>query len=130
MPKCTKNKIDLGRVGRRVIEACLSGGDLSSEGGVVLLRQLDQQVGLTKAAARALGDERRSRSVMHIVQDMVAQRIFGLCMGWEDVCDHNALRNDLLMQTAVGRERALASAPTLSRWETAATAEQAWALQG
>jgi len=128
MPKCTKDKIDLGRVGRRVIEADFTGGDLSSEGGVVLLRQLDQQLGLTKAAARALGDGRRSRSVVHGVQEMVGQRIFGLCMGWEDVCDHNVLRNDLLMQTAVGRDQPLASAPTLSRLETAATPEQAWAL--
>jgi hypothetical protein len=128
MPKCTNDKIDLGRVGRRVIEADFSGGDLSSEGGVVLLRQLDRRLGLTRAAARALGDERRSASVLHSVQDMVAQRIFGLCMGWSDVCDHNTLRNDLLMQTAVGRDQPLASAPTLSRLETAATPEQAWAL--
>jgi len=128
MPKCTEDKIDLGRVGRRVIEVDFSGGDLSSEGGVVLLRRLDQRLGLTRAAARALGDERRSASVVHSVQDMVAQRIYGLCMGWSDVCDHNTLRQDLLMQTAVGRDRVLASAPTLSRLETAATPEQAWAL--
>ena len=61
---------------------------------------------------------------------MLAQRIYGLCLGWADVCDHNALRNDLVMQTAVGRDQALASAPTLSRLETAATTEQAWALHG
>jgi hypothetical protein len=130
MPKCTDNKIDLGRLGRRVIEADFSGGDISSEGGVVLLRQLDQRVGLTQAAARALGDARRGASVVHGVREMVAQRVFGLCMGWSDVCDHNALRRDLLMQTAVGRDCELASAPTLSRLETAATPAQAWALHG
>jgi hypothetical protein len=59
---------------------------------------------------------------------MLGQRIYGLCLGWADVCDHNALRNDLVLQTAVGRDQALASAPTLSRLETAATPGQAWAL--
>jgi hypothetical protein len=117
-------------MGRRVIEADFSGGDLSSEGGVVLLRQLDRQLGLSRQAGIALGDERRAKSVVHSVQDMVAQRIYGLCMGWADVCDHNTLRHDLLMQTAVGRAEELASAPTLSRLETAATPEQAWALHG
>lgn len=61
---------------------------------------------------------------------MIAQRMYGLCLGWADVCDHNALRNDLVMQTAVGRDQALASAPTLSRLETAATPEHARALGG
>jgi hypothetical protein len=61
---------------------------------------------------------------------MVAQRVYGLCLGWADVCDHNALRDDLVLQTAVGRDSALASAPTLSRLETAATPAQAWALHG
>jgi hypothetical protein len=60
----------------------------------------------------------------------VAQRVYGLCLGWADVCVHNALRDDLVLQTAVGRDSALASAPTLSRLETAATPAQAWALHG
>jgi hypothetical protein len=130
MPKCTDDKIDFGRVGRRVVEADFSGGDLSSEGGALLLRQLDERLGLTRAAARALGDERRGRSVVHSLHSMVAQRVYGLCLGWSDVCDHNSLRDDLALQTAVGRDQALASAPTLSRLETAATPEQAWALHG
>lgn len=130
MPKCTDDRIEFGRVGRRVIEADFSGGDLSGEGGVLLLRQIDEHLGLSRAAAHALGDDRRSRSVVHSLHSMVAQRVYGLCLGWPDVCDHNSLRDDLALQTAVGRDQALASAPTLSRLETAATAEQAWALHG
>jgi hypothetical protein len=130
MPKCTEQKLDFGRLGRRVIEADFSGGDLSSEGGAVLLRRMDQRLGLTAAAARALGDARQPGKVEHSMASMVAQRVYGLCLGWADVSDHNALRADLAMQTAVGRDRALASAPTLSRLETAATPAQAWALHG
>ena len=130
MPKCTDDKIDFGRVGRRVIEADFSGGDVSSEGGALLLRRMDQRLGLTTAAAAALGDDRQTGKVRHSLASMVAQRVYGLCLGWADVCDHNALRADLAMQTAVGRDEVLASAPTLSRLETAATPGQAWALHG
>lgn len=130
MPKCTKKKLDFGRLGRRVIEADFDGGDLSSEAGVLLLRRMDQRLGLCASAARALRDERQRGKVRHSLASMLAQRVYGLCQGWSDVSDHNALRSDLAMQTAVGRDEALASAPTLSRLETAATPAQAWALHG
>ena len=130
MPKCTNKKLDFGRMGRRVIQADFDGGDLSSEAGVLLLRRMDQRLGLCSSAARALGDERQRGKVRHSLASMLAQRVYGLCQGWSDVSDHNALRSDLAMQTAVGRDEALASAPTLSRLETAATPAQAWALHG
>jgi hypothetical protein len=115
-------------VGRRVVEASFDGGDIVSDGGVLLLKQVDERLGLTRAAAQALGDERRASSVRHSVQTLLAQRIYGLCLGWSDVCDHNVLRNDLVLQTAVGRAEPLGSAPTLSRLETSATSEHAAAL--
>ena len=61
---------------------------------------------------------------------MLAQRIYWLCLCWSDVYDHNVLRNDLMMQTAVGCAEPLASAPTLSGLETAATPKHAAALRG
>ena len=128
MPKCTDETVQFGRVGRRVVEAAFDGGDIVSDGGVLLLKQLDDRLGLTRAAAVAFGDERRSASVQHSVHSLLAQRIYGLCLGWSDVCDHNVLRNDLVLQTAVGRDQPLGSAPTLSRLETAATPEHAAAL--
>jgi hypothetical protein len=128
MPKCTDETVQFGRVGRRVVEAAFDGGDIVSDGGVLLLKQLDDRLGLTHAAAQAFGDDRRSASVQHSVRSLLAQRIYGLCLGWSDVCDHNVLRNDLVMQTAVGRDQPLGSAPTLSRLETAATPAHAAAL--
>jgi len=129
MPKCTDGTVEFGRVGRRVVEAAFDGGDIVSDGGVLLLRRVDERLGLTRAAALALGDERRAASVQHDLRSLLAQRIYGLCLGWSDVCDHNALRNDLVMQTAVGRAEPLGSAPTLSRLETAAKPAHAAALQ-
>lgn len=130
MPNCTNEPIELGKVGRRVIEASFDGGDIVSDGGVLLVRQVDQRIGLTKAVARVFDDRRRRASVSHSMRDMLAQRIYGLCCGWEDVCDHNVLRRDLALQTAVGRVDDLASAPTLSRLETSSTPAHTAALHG
>jgi hypothetical protein len=130
MPKCTKDKIDFGRFGRRVIEADFSGGDLSSDGGLLLLRQVDRHLGLSRAAAAAIPDPRDPERIWHSLHDLLAQRLYGLCCGYEDLNDHKTLRDDVLMQTAVGRDEALASAPTFSRLENRATRAQAWALHG
>ena len=130
MPKCTQDRIVFGRLGRRVIEADFSGGDLSSDGGLLLLRQVDEYLGLSRAAAAAIPDPRDPERIHHGLRAMLAQRLYGLCCGYEDLNDHKALRADLLMQTAVGRDQALASAPTFSRLENRATRAQAVALHG
>jgi hypothetical protein len=122
--------MELGRVGRRVVEANFEGGDLSSDGGLLLLRRADERIGLSRAAAAVLSDPRDPTRITHSLRDLLAQRIYGLCCGYEDLNDHDALRDDLLMQTAVGRVDALASSPTLSRLETRATRAQAVALHG
>jgi len=130
MPKCTDGTVELGRVGRRIVQANFEGGDLSSDGGLLLLRRADERVGLSRAAAAVLSDPRDPTRITHSLRDLLAQRIYGLCCGYEDLNDHDALRDDLLMQTAVGRVDALASSPTLSRLETRATRAQAVALHG
>ena len=130
MPNCTVETIKLGKVGRRTIEASFDGGDISSDAGVLLLRQADESVGLTRAVAKAFGDCRRAASVKHDMRALLAQRIYALCCGWEDITDHNTLRHDLALQTAVGRARALASGPTLCRLEAAASPAHTAALHG
>ena len=128
MPKCTEARIDFGRLGRRIIEADFSGGELSSDGGLMLLGQLDRQIGLTKAAAAALGDTRDRSKVVHSLRSLLAQRLYALCCGYEDLNDHQRLREDVLLQTALGRAESLASAPTLCRLESGATRADAFGL--
>jgi hypothetical protein len=130
MPNCTVETITLGKVGRRTIEASFDGGDISSDAGVLLLRQADERIGLTRAVARAFADGRRVASVKHDMRALLAQRIYALCCGWEDVTDHNTLRHDLALQTAVGCAQALASGPTLCRLEAAASPAHTAALHG
>lgn len=102
-----------------MIEANFEGGALSSDGGLMLLRQVDRKLGLSAAVADALHDPRDPERIPHTLRDLVAQRLYGLCCGYEDLNDHAALRDDPLMQTAVGTGEALASSPTLcclERW--------------
>ncbi len=109
--------MSFGHVGRRVIEANFEGGALSSDGGLMLLRQVDRRIGLSKSAAGAPHDPRNQDMIAHEMRDLVAQRLYALCWGYEDLNDHAALRCDPLMQTAVGRNEELGSSPTLCRLE-------------
>ena len=117
MPYCTGQQMLFGRLGRCEIEANFEGGALSSDGGLMLLRQMDRKMGLSAAVAAALHDPRNPDFIVHELRDLVAQRLYGLCCGYEDLNDHAALRDDPLMQTAVGTGEALGSSPTLCRME-------------
>jgi hypothetical protein len=120
--------MSFGRLRRREIEADFSGGAISSDGGVMLLRQADRKLGLSRAVAAALHDRRDANRITHDLPDLVAQRLYGLCCGYEDLNDHDVLRHDPLMQTAVGKVDELASSPTLCRLETGATRADCFAL--
>lgn len=63
MPNCTVETMTWGKVGRRMIEASFDGGDISSDAGVLLSRQADERVGLTRAVAKVFADGRRAASV-------------------------------------------------------------------
>lgn len=128
MPNCTGQQMLFGRLGRREIEANFQGGALSSDGGVMLVRQVDCKIGLSAAVAAALSDPRAPERITHPLRDLVAQRLYGLCCGYEDLNDHDVLRHDPLMQTAVGKVDDLASSPTFSRLETRATRADVMAL--
>ena len=128
MPDCTGEKVEFASLGRRTVEAAFEGGDVSSDGGVLLLRKLERRVGLLEAVASVLADPRDPERVTHAMGDLLRQRVFGLCLGYEDLNDHATLRNDVLMQTACERDTPLASAPTLCRLENRATRAAAWAI--
>ena len=94
MPKCIDATIELGRLGRRMIETNFGGGDISTDGGVLLLRRVDERIGLSRAAAAAFSDPRDPARVKHSLRDLLAQRIYGLCCGYEDLNDHDTSRGD------------------------------------
>lgn len=117
MTECYQEVMDFGRVQRRRIEADFRGGEITSDAGVLLLKQIDQRLGLIAAMARALGDPRRRASCDHSLPTLLRQRIFGLALGYEDVNDHDHLRHDGALQSACGRVSDLGSSSTVGRVE-------------
>lgn len=128
MANCNAERIGFAPLKGRLVEAAFEGGEVSSDGGALLLRKLDRRLGLLEAVAQALADPRDPERVTHGLADMFKQRVFGLCLGYEDLNDHAMLRADPLMQTACERDTALASAPTLCRLENRATRAANWAI--
>ena len=117
-------------LGSRQVVTDFSAGHLSSDGGMLLLRQLDEGLGLSRSLAGCFRDLRNPLLIEHSVRELVAQRLLGLAAGYEDLNDHNLLRLDPLFAVAVGKEdplgtgralpdqgKALASASTLNRLE-------------
>jgi hypothetical protein len=108
---------------------------LSTDTGLLLFRQLDEQRGLTEAFAAQVTDMRSDPD--HSILEMVRSRVYGMIAGYEDQNDHDALRTDAVFKLLAGRlptEDELASQPTLSRFENAVTARdllnlEAWFLQ-
>jgi len=122
---CTQKSFQFPVLNRRIVEANFQGGDITSNGGVLLLQQVDRRLGLNEAVARTLDDPRRQASIDHNSLSLLRQRVYALALGYEDLNDHETLRLDLAIQTALGRTEELASSPTLCRWENRADRETA-----
>ena len=87
----------------RRVEADFSGGHLSSDGGVLLLRQVDRNLGVTRALARCFQDHRKQNFVEHALEELLSQRIQGIALGYEDLNDHDFLRVDPLLALGAGK---------------------------
>jgi hypothetical protein len=121
MAKCIKEKIKLPPCQGRIVEAQFIEEEVTSDGGVLLLREIDRQINLTRDLATIIPDPREQSKITHPLLSMLQQRIYGIALGYEDLNDHTTLRNDPAIQTAVDRINMLASSPTLCRMEGTAT---------
>jgi len=110
------------------VQAQFSGGDITSDGGVFLLRQADRRLRLTQRIAKEINDPRSKNRCDHDLLHMLRQRIYALALGYEDLNDHNTLRKDKALQTAVGCDKDMASAPTLCRLENRADPKMLWQI--
>lgn len=105
---------------RRKVTAMFDEPLVSSDGGLLLIREALLETGLIRSLAQALHDPRHPSYIDHTVEEMLTQRIAQICCGYEDADDCDALRNDPLFKLTAGRlpeEDALASQPTMSRLE-------------
>ena len=100
---CKPLQLEFQAFGNRKVVGDFEGGRLSTDGGALLLRQADALLDLTPRLAACFEDHRSQRRVEHPVRQLVAQRLFGLLLGYEDVNDHDQLRADSVLALAVGR---------------------------
>ena len=104
----------------RRVEAGFTAGQVSSDGGALLLRAVEGKINLLGRLAGCFRDGRSPRLVEHQLSEMLAQRIYGLALGYEDLCDHEQLRSDPLLGLLSGKrklEEPLAGKSTLNRLE-------------
>ena len=128
MTECYQSSLELPRVKRRKVEVNFEGGEVTSDGGIMLLRSVDLRIGLTKALDRAIEDPRVRGRCEHSQLSLLRQRIYAMAAGYEDLNDHGALSGDTVFQTAIGADRVLSSAPTLCRLEQRADRATAVAM--
>ena len=107
-------------VKNRRLEVNFTGGEVSGDGGALLLKAVDDRLGLTHKLAKCFKDKRDQGKITHSLASMLRQRIYGIALGYEDLNDHNTLRKCPALQTVVGTVNDLASAPTLCRLENQA----------
>ena len=104
MTECTQPSFTFAEHGRRQVVARFDGGTITSDGGGVLLRQLEQRSGIVRQFAACFRDHRQPAQVEHSVRELVSQRVYGLVLGYEDLNDHDQLRSDPLLALLSGKQ--------------------------
>jgi len=131
MTECKPKPVEFHALGSREVVAHFDGGDITSDAGGLMLREVEQRTGILRKFATCFTDYRKAELIEHPVDDLVAQRVYGLCLGYEDLNDHDELRADPLLAVMVGKTdpkgehrresrdqgKALAGKSTLNRLE-------------
>ena len=121
LPADITSPLHLASLEDKAVLVDFDGGRLSSDGGLVLLNDPDDQIGLTRDLAAVLRDPRDPRRVNFTLHDLLKQRVLHLAAGYEDANDANTLRHDPIFKLLLGRlpesGAPLASQPTISRFE-------------
>lgn len=124
MKDCIKQLFLFKDISNKKIEVDFNGGEVSSDAGLLFLREVESRIGLISKMTNCLQDRRHPGYVKHQFLDLLKQRIFQIACGYEDGNDSNELRNDPIMKIACERlpdDEALASQPTISRFENGLT---------
>ena len=127
MTKCTQRSFGFQGVERRGVTARFDAPAITSDAGGLLLRELESKLGLLEVFSQCFSDLRDPRYTIHSLQELLAQRIYGIALGYEDLNDHEQLRHDPLMALLAGKHDpapsegfALAGKSTLNRLELTA----------
>ena len=101
--ECIQKSFTFHPLRNREIRAQFDGGAIATEGGGLLLREVEKRVGIVRQFAACFRDYRNPDLIEHTVEELVAQRVYGLALGYEDLNDHEELRKDPLLAVLVGK---------------------------
>ena len=104
MAECKRNSLQFHPHGRRQVVAEFDGGKITSDAGGLLLREVDQTFGVIRRFAACFRDCRDPDLIEHPLEQLLAQRVMGIALGYEDLNDHDELRHDPLMALLCGRD--------------------------
>ncbi len=102
--ECNQKTLEFQPLGRRHVVGRFDGGAISSDGGGILLREVEARTGIIRQFAACFTDHRAPHLIEHTVEELVAQRVYGLALGYEDLLDHDDLRHDPLWAALVGKD--------------------------
>ncbi len=119
---------NLSDFNKKKVEVRFNDEQVSNDGGLLLLKEVEQQIGLIKAMASCITDPRHQSYVEHSLETMLYQRIMQIAAGYEDANDCNELRNDGILKICAGKEKELASQPTMSRFENQSTKKELYKI--
>jgi len=137
--ECNQKTFGFHPLAGHAVVGRFDGGAISSDGGGVLLREVEVRTGILRQFAACFSDYRDPELIEHSVEELLAQRVYGLALGYEDLLDHDDLRHDPLLAALVGKDdpagqnrrrdrdrgKALAGKSTLNRLELTAAGASA-----
>lgn len=117
MTQNTKQKMIFKGIFQKKVIADFDGGDVSSDGGLLFLREVEEQNKIIQSIVNVISDKRHPGYVKHQYLHLLKQRVFQIASGYEDANDSDFLRDDPIMKIACEKETSLASQPTMCRFE-------------
>lgn len=131
MTECKQKEFEFQGINFKKVIGCFNGGTITSDGGSLLLREVEKKTGILKRFSECFQDYRREGLIEHKISELISQRVYGICQGYEDLNDHDILRLDPLLAVLSGkrdptgedrrreqdRGKALAGKSTLNRLE-------------
>jgi len=102
--QCNESRIEFHGLGEPVLTADFDGRNIASDGGVPLVAEVDRMFCVLERYANCFTDHRDPEATEHSILDLVRQRIYGLCLGYEDLNGHDRLRADALIAACVGKQ--------------------------
>jgi len=122
------NLFDLSDFDHKKVQVKFSLEETSNDGGLLLLKEVDSQIGLIERLSSCIQDTRHQSYVKHTTGSMLSQRVMQIAAGYEDTNDCNLLKEDRILQLCANNQKPLAAQPTMSRFENQTNSKQLYKM--